>query len=309
MINRRHCPDFVTELEDNQIFVFGSNAEGFHGAGSAGQACRGEAKSNWRKDKWFLKAIDSPEDSEDRVGVWAIYGVARGLQEGRKGLSYAIQTIETPGKQRSTSLQEILVQFKELGQFARENPEAEFLMTIGGGGYSGYSVEEISGIYSQWHSEDCPPDNILCKTEYEFRSDPKLMKGIVISTMQMAQWKRLDRTVIEEKGYLRLDITKKSGDPVFSPSWNIILAYKDGKITWEEYTQRYQELMRRSYKENRSRWDSILSSVGEENILFLLCYCDIKDNCHRHLLAGYLEKVGKKNELNVIVLPEMDPTA
>ena len=31
----RHYDGSITELADNQVFVFGSNLDGFHGAGSA----------------------------------------------------------------------------------------------------------------------------------------------------------------------------------------------------------------------------------------------------------------------------------
>ena len=31
----RFTPDFITELKENEIFVFGSNLEGMHGGGAA----------------------------------------------------------------------------------------------------------------------------------------------------------------------------------------------------------------------------------------------------------------------------------
>ena len=40
---------FVKSLEPNQVFVFGSNLDGFHGAGSAGYASFNEGGNVWRK--------------------------------------------------------------------------------------------------------------------------------------------------------------------------------------------------------------------------------------------------------------------
>ena len=35
MEEKRTTPEFITELEPNEIFVFGSNLEGMHGGGAA----------------------------------------------------------------------------------------------------------------------------------------------------------------------------------------------------------------------------------------------------------------------------------
>lgn len=139
----------ITELKPNEVFVFGSNSTGFHGAGSAGLACRGESKNTWRTDKWFLTAMNSPSGSDARVGKWAVYGHAKGLQVGKEGMSYAIKTIERPGKKRSTSLQEIKTQLLELARFAQSRPELTFIMTPIGAGLAGWTEAEMLGIWNE----------------------------------------------------------------------------------------------------------------------------------------------------------------
>lgn len=139
-------PDIITSLAPNEIFVFGSNRSGFHGAGAAGLACRGDAANTWRDDPWFLKAMKAPVGSPDRVGKWAVYGVGRGWQQGREGMSYAIQTIERPGLKRSTPLADIEEQLGELFRFADEHSEWTFLMTPIGAGLSGYTAREMAGV-------------------------------------------------------------------------------------------------------------------------------------------------------------------
>jgi hypothetical protein len=118
----------IKALGENQVFVFGSNSAGFHGAGSAGLACRGESKNTWRTDPWFLNAMKSPRGSHARVGKWATYGEARGFQCGTDGKSYAIITIVRPGQRRSYPLEKIQEQIKELFEFAEHcHPEWEFI--------------------------------------------------------------------------------------------------------------------------------------------------------------------------------------
>jgi len=75
---RRYTPDDINVLESWQIFVFGTNSSGFHGAGAAGIAFRSESRNTWRTDPWFQMAMTSPVGSQERVGRWAVFGVSRG---------------------------------------------------------------------------------------------------------------------------------------------------------------------------------------------------------------------------------------
>ncbi len=94
------------------------------------------------------------------------------------------------------------------------------------------------------------------------------------------------------------DVTVKSGDINFAPTWEIVQAWKAGEITWDTYTQRYRKLMLNSYKQNQRAWGEIL----EKGILTLLCYCraDNDKHCHRYLLADFLTKVGETIGVTVI---------
>lgn len=85
-----------------------------------------------------------------------------------------------------------------------------------------------------------------------------------------------------------LDITVKSGDKAFAPTWKIVMSSKQGRITDEEYTRQYTELMRQSYKVNRQRWDEVLN-LDE---VILACYCKADSFCHRYLLKDMLVKCG-----------------
>lgn len=150
-------------MKPHQVFVFGSNEQGFHGAGAAGQACRGDSRNTWRQDQWFRKALTSPVGSEDRVGRWAVVGVARGHQMGREGQSYAIVTCLRPGLRRSIPLDEIRAQFLGLFAHATSHPELEYLMTPVGSGLAGYTPAEMWRVWNeaitQWNSS--LPSNIV----------------------------------------------------------------------------------------------------------------------------------------------------
>jgi hypothetical protein len=133
----------VTALQPNEVFVFGSNLRGFHGAGTAGLAMRGTAKNDWRDDKAFLAALASPPRSPSRLGKWAMLGIAEGFMQGREGMSYAIPTISSPGKKRSITPETIGQSVVRLFLYATDHPQLRFLITPLGENYAGWTKMEV----------------------------------------------------------------------------------------------------------------------------------------------------------------------
>lgn len=112
-----YSPDNIDELKDNEIFVFGSNTEGRHGAGAAKYAV-------------------------DKFG--AIYNQSEGLQ----GQSYAIITTDLNKQYRpSVSIKLIEDQINKFINFAIDNPNMTFLVTEIGCGLAGFTVEQIAPIF------------------------------------------------------------------------------------------------------------------------------------------------------------------
>jgi len=104
----------ITELAPNQIFVFGSNTEGRHGAGAALAAM-----------KWG-----------------AVYWQSTGIM----GQTYAICTKDLAKGMRSVPLEDIKEQLAVFAEYAKEYPELEFLLTPVGCGLGGYAVEELEAL-------------------------------------------------------------------------------------------------------------------------------------------------------------------
>lgn len=91
-------------------------------------------------------------------------------------------------------------------------------------------------------------------------------------------------------GKNRLDVTVKSGDKCFAPTWNLLMNYKKGNVDEEQYTDIYLNLMRKSYKKNRNRWNEILN---QDEVVFV-CFCPKDTFCHRYILADIFVKLGAK---------------
>ena len=89
-------------------------------------------------------------------------------------------------------------------------------------------------------------------------------------------------------GINRLDITVKTGLQMFAPTWDMVMDYKNGKTTREQYSNLYYKKMRKSYKIYRPEWNWLLN---QEEIV-LVCFCKPGDFCHRVLLAEILVKLG-----------------
>lgn len=145
------APRIITELKQNEVFVFGSNAKGIHGAGAALTAFGHKYHRELKLSRW---------DGRPFKGKWAVYGIARGFQVGYEGMSYAIETKADWRVARSTPLREIGVQCVQMFVFAEKHPEYKFLCTDFGAGKAGYSSKEISRSF-YWGQIGCIiPDNV-----------------------------------------------------------------------------------------------------------------------------------------------------
>ncbi|MBW5377167.1 hypothetical protein E6A45_00770 [Brachyspira pilosicoli] len=104
----------IDKLEDNEVFVFGSNTEGMHAGGAARMAM------NWG----------------------AIYGKAFGLQ----GKTFAIPTVDYT-RSGKMSIDEIKKYVDEFLDFTIKNKDKKFLVTEIGCGIAGFKVSEIAPLF------------------------------------------------------------------------------------------------------------------------------------------------------------------
>ena len=112
----RYTPDFITHLNNGEIFVFGSNLKGLHGGGAARLAY-------------------------ERFG--AIWGQGVGLQ----GSCYGIPTMHG-------GVDAIKPYVDEFIEFAKNHTEYTFLVTKIGCGIAGFKEEEIAPLFGNAVSVD-----------------------------------------------------------------------------------------------------------------------------------------------------------
>lgn len=112
-----------------EVFVFGSNREGRHGAGAARAAV-------------------------EEYG--AIYGQAEGLQ----GRAYGIVTKELRYSRAAVDLDEIAAGVKRFLWFAGCHPELRFRLTPIGCGLAGFLPEQIAPLFQH------APPNVLLPPEF-----------------------------------------------------------------------------------------------------------------------------------------------
>ena len=109
-MNIRITPDHITELQPNEIFVFGRNLQGYHGGGAARLAM----------NKWG-----------------AIWGQGIGLQ----GQTYAIPTMQG-------GVETIRPHVDQFIKVAKNDPEHIYLVTEIGCGIAGFQPEEIAPLFA-----------------------------------------------------------------------------------------------------------------------------------------------------------------
>ncbi len=147
----------IISLKPNEVFVFGSNLSGFHGAGAAGFATFNKKGNIWREfdyDKW----------PNGKKGKWNIKGVGWGYQEGEIGKSYAIPTVKKPGEKRSMPLIHIRLHIETFNAFSKAMSHLSFYVAQGpGGNLNGYSTEELQKI---WFDYIGWPENVYFSEEF-----------------------------------------------------------------------------------------------------------------------------------------------
>jgi hypothetical protein len=141
-----YTPENIQSLKPNEVFVFGSNAEGIHGKGAALLA----------KNK---------------------FGAKQGQSEGLQGQSYAVITKKNWRVEKSSTLQEIGKGLQDMLLFAKENPSKKFLVTKLGSSLAGYSVNDIKGLFEKL--KNIIPNNVVLPIEYEVRDNPSPTSGML----------------------------------------------------------------------------------------------------------------------------------
>lgn len=123
-----NTPENITSLKPHEIFVFGSNLAGRHGAGAALLAAK-------------------------------LFGAQRGVGEGLTGQCYALPTKDEFIK--TLPLNEINRYVAEFLNVAWKHPKLTFLVTKIGCGLAGYDVEEIAPMFHKI------PNNVILPVEFE----------------------------------------------------------------------------------------------------------------------------------------------
>ena len=102
-------PEFITELKENEVFVFGSNLAGMHGGGAA------------------------------RI-AFERFGAEWGVGVGPTGHCYAIPTMQG-------GVETIRPYVDEFIRYAEKHPEQVFLVTRIGCGIAGFRDDEIAPLF------------------------------------------------------------------------------------------------------------------------------------------------------------------
>lgn len=126
-------PNYISSLKFNEVFTYGANEAGRHGAGAAKTAL-----------KWG-----------------AIYG-----EYGFNGQTYGIPTKNS--KIQTLPLDAIEKHVKDFLTFATEHPSLEFLTTEIGTGLAGYKVTDIAPLFFKFEI----PDNVsLPESFWKYRNE------------------------------------------------------------------------------------------------------------------------------------------
>lgn len=141
MYQRKYTPEAITELQENEVFVFGSNEGGLHMGGAANVA-------------------------------YHKFGACWGEGKGHHGQSYAIPTLDSKlGKITRTELKKNIAEFVS---YVLMNQNLTFYLTKIGCGIAGWDIEDVKELFwqaieeesTEEASEQSLPANLVIPQEF-----------------------------------------------------------------------------------------------------------------------------------------------
>lgn len=95
-----------------------------------------------------------------------------------------------------------------------------------------------------------------------------------------------------QPGETVVDISVKNNPKhVLAPTWDMVLGFQRGTITWDQYVEKYMDLLRSRWANGRAEDIRELARESKYRTLVLLCFCADETRCHRSLAKAALELV------------------
>lgn len=137
---KRHTPECIDTLADNEVFVFGSNRNGNHYGGAA------------------------------RI-AYERFGAEWGVGEGHTGQSYALPTLDE--NMEKVTEDELIDSFAKMIGYADDNRQLTFLVTKVGCGIAGWGIEDVKRCFWKGAAAVSPdpewrgiPSNVIIPEEF-----------------------------------------------------------------------------------------------------------------------------------------------
>jgi hypothetical protein len=198
----------ITKLKKNEIFVFGSNANGAHAGGAALQA--------------FQK-----------------FGARIGIEEGLTGRSYAFPTLDK--NMKKVSITAFKKSVTKLYTTANEYPDKKFLLTKVGCGIAGFDESEVKALFVN------APENVILPEDWKEKEARVLYKflreGLKSqhgnATWKVGEWKKESSVSICNSGFHASNTPREAFSYVQGEVLAIVEARgenveQEDKSCWEE---------------------------------------------------------------------------
>jgi len=157
---REYTPENITELQPNEVFVFGSNPLGING----------------NPEKY-------PNMSARRATAngWVQQGEKMDNKLSDSGKAWGITTVTGPGKKKSKTPEQIGKGIQDMLLYAKAHPELKFLVTKFGTENAGWDVATIKSLFEKL--KKFIPNNVILPKEFEVRDiQPTEVKPVVTQT-------------------------------------------------------------------------------------------------------------------------------
>jgi len=100
----------------------------------------------------------------------------------------------------------------------------------------------------------------------------------------------------EVRGQNVIDITVKNNrNHVLAPTWELVMGFKSGEISWEEYKEKYIALLNQRFKTRQKEFEVLIQMARSNETFWFVCFCRNENFCHRKLAKEFIEKLAFTN--------------
>ena len=258
----KYYEGLIGNLKDNEVFVFGSNPEGRHGAGAAKFALMKFGAKYW-----------NGRGIQGNAYALVTKNLKKGYVEKSTGKKYDFSG------ERSVSLPDIRINIEELYKYATENPEKSFMIAYQANSknLNGYSDIEIFNVFNK--NIEVPKNIIFNDSFKKFYKEKEEEMKIEVNVVNI----KSNPDIKKDSKYVYCGRGSALGNPFNMENYS----QEERERVCDSYEEYIEKEMRTNQK-IKDQLNLIWTTARKEGVVYLGCFC-APQRCHCNTIKNIID--------------------